>query len=183
MKIGPNNPQSLSRDQYRISKDHLNGIFRLRTSIVFAHIEFPNESIVFLKNGLPHNENGPAILSAKRREDEGGGHLLGTYSINGEWIQVDNKPNSIAYATPYIWNGSFYTPPDSEITEFKFRNQDGKLHNLLGPAFFHQWGTPKNKYYIEGKQLLPKQWQKHPLVINEHNRIELKKVMNESFKE
>lgn len=182
MKIGPR-PQSLSSEEYRLFKDSLNGIFSLRENITFNSIlHFKRYSTVFLKNGLPHHEDGPAVLSQETSKDKG--YLIGYYLINGQWAQLINKPNTMKFEDPYIWNGSFYEAPDSTILESARRDKCGKLHNLLGPAFYKKSiGKNHNLYYIEGNKLTRIQWARNPLVIHEHSRVELKIAMNESFKE
>lgn len=129
------------------------------TGLFYVHdtgLLWKKGSYVYLKNGLLHNDQGPAYITS---------HSL-TFAINGE-IHREKLPAYEHYNTEVSWSGGFLPSDGAKVLDFKYY-KNGYLHRLNGVAVKNQSGKAQyNHYSVLGQKLSAKEYNQHPLVIKE----------------
>ena len=171
----------LNQDQYNSTNlSELNGFYIIEGPVCFQrsiHDRFEAEdgNIVHLKQGLIHNDRGPALIDKIK--------CIVWYLINHDFATL-NGPSCVQYDCPPIWNENQYERgPYSEIKMFQyFKKGSFYLHRMDGPAEFVKERVSQHSYWINGNSFKEKDYLNHPEVINLKKRTEVVNKMNSVFK-
>jgi hypothetical protein len=167
--------QLLSNQFYKDNSKDLTGLFLTTESVdIGSMLIISRQAYIYLKNGIIHNEFGPALISPFNKFVQ--------YFLNGSMARADEGPLQITYAHDITWNGvEFKIEENNPITHFQYI-QDGKSHNLDGPATLYTTeGLPTFEYAIQGIIYDKEQFDFHPDVIYQRAKKVVKQKMNKNF--